>query len=186
MADRDGLHTLTLRRLATELDVHVTSLYNHVDSKETVVDGIVDLLVQEADLPREPMPWEQWVRNFAESMRSVALAHPGAFAAFGERPVQSPQALESSERALEAFRAAGFDVVDAYSALKAAMLSVLGGLLEEVVRESDGPTTDLTEVALERFPHTRDAHLVADTADTWTFLVETLVRGIAAMLAERA
>ena len=63
MADRDGLDAVTLRRLAKELGVHVTSLYNHVPTLDAIIDGIVELLVSEADMPSSPRNWEEWVRG---------------------------------------------------------------------------------------------------------------------------
>ena len=51
MADQDGLDAVTLRRIAAELGVHVTSLYNHVPTRDAVTDGIVETLLEEAGLP---------------------------------------------------------------------------------------------------------------------------------------
>ena len=48
LADRDGFEAATLRRIAAELGVHVTSLYNHVATREAVTDGIVERLIEEA------------------------------------------------------------------------------------------------------------------------------------------
>jgi len=107
LADRDGLDSVTLRRLATELGVHVTSLYNHVATLDDIVDGIVELLFSEADIPESPRNWEEWVRGFVAAVGAVAVAHPGAFAALERRPVQGERALLSAEVALAAFARAG-------------------------------------------------------------------------------
>ena len=85
LADREGLEAVTLRRIATTLGVYVTSLYNHVPTKEAVLDGMIECLIAEARLPENPIPWQEWVRRFAASLRSVALKHPGAFAALHPR-----------------------------------------------------------------------------------------------------
>src|SRR5512138_3624093 len=103
MADRDGLDAVTLRRLAGELGVHVTSLYNHVPTRDAIVDGIVELLIAEAHLPGNPRSWEEWVREFVAAIGEVAAAHPGAFAALERRPVQGERATASFEAALAAF-----------------------------------------------------------------------------------
>ena len=100
LADREGLDAVTLRRLATELDVHVTSLYNHVATRDAIVDGIVELLISEANLPGRPRNWEEWVRGFVSAVGALAVAHPGAFTALERRPVQGERALSSFEVAL--------------------------------------------------------------------------------------
>ena len=69
MADRDGFEGVTLRRIAAELGVHVTSLYNHVPTRDAVTDGIIERLIEEAKLPTSPVPWEEWVRSFKYNCR---------------------------------------------------------------------------------------------------------------------
>jgi len=118
IADRDGPDAVTLRRIAADLDVHVTSLYNHVPTRDAVTDGIVELLLEEAKLPVTPISWEAWVRAFFEALTTVAATHPGAFHVLQTRPVQGPRATASFEVALAAFTKAGFRPADAYAAVK--------------------------------------------------------------------
>ena len=40
-----------MRRLATQLGVEAMSLYNHVANKEDIVDGLVDIVFGEIDVP---------------------------------------------------------------------------------------------------------------------------------------
>ena len=118
LADRDGLEAVTLRRLATELGVHVTSLYNHVPTLDAIIDGIIALLVSDADLPGRPRNWEEWVREFVAAVAAIAERHPGAFAALERRPVQGERALSSFEVALAAFARAGLSPAESYGAIK--------------------------------------------------------------------
>ena len=78
LADREGLDAVTLRRLAAELDVHVTSLYNHVATRDAIVDGIVELLISEANLPGRPRNWEEWVRGFVVRRRRTCCRSSGS------------------------------------------------------------------------------------------------------------
>src|SRR4051795_6905877 len=103
MADRDGPDTVTLRRIAAELGVHVTSLYNHVATRDAVTDGVVERLIDEAPLPLAPVGWEEWVRSFFTAIGTLATRHPGAFTALQRRPVQGAHATASFEIALAAF-----------------------------------------------------------------------------------
>lgn len=180
LADREGLDSVTLRRLAAELGVHVTSLYNHVSTKETVLDGMIDIMVAGARLPTGPIEWEEWVRRFAASMRAVAQRHPGAFAVFQTRPVQGLDAAASVEAALEAFLADGFEIAEAFSAVKATSHAVLGLVLEDRARrESPNLRTDLSLLPPDAFPLMHAASATEATADTWGYLIEALIAGFA-------
>ena len=130
LADRDGLDAVTLRRLAAELGVHVTSLYNHVPTRDAIVDGIIELLVAEADLPGLTRSWEAWVREFVAAIGAIAVAHPGAFTALERRPVQGERALSSFEVALAAFERAGLSATEAYGAVKVTTYVALASGLE--------------------------------------------------------
>ncbi|MGH2730901.1 MAG: TetR/AcrR family transcriptional regulator C-terminal domain-containing protein [Actinomycetota bacterium] len=187
IADRDGLDAVTLRRLARKLGVHVTSLYNHIPTKNAVIDGIVDQLVAEADFPSRVDSWEQWIREFAAAMRALARKHPGSFVALERRPVQGPEGAASFEAALGAFRAAGFGVEDAYLAFKSTVLAVLGLCIEELLtaQEGEGPQTDLSLLPPSEFPHVYATAAVADSADSWRFLIDALIAGFSAMGAGR-
>ena len=181
LADEEGLDAVTLRRLAAELGVHVTSLYNHVATKDVVLDGVMERLVAEAKLPTSAIAWEDWVRRFAASMRGVAKRHPGAFAVFHTRPVQGPEAAASAEAALAAFCAGGFDIGEAYSAVKAATNAVLGLVLEERAHlRTPGLRTDVSALSRDAFPHLHAANAIAEKTDTWSYLIEALIAGFAA------
>jgi AcrR family transcriptional regulator len=179
MADREGLEAVSLRRIASRLRVHVTSLYNHVPTKDAVLDGIVEYLMETAKLPTEVSGWEQWVREFAVGLRAVARNHPGAITALHHRPVQGPQAAAIPEAGLHAFRSAGFDTKEAYCAVKATALVVLGLLLEEVVKPQIGTLkTDLSVLPKGRFPQTHSLRRVAASSDVWAYTIDTLIAGL--------
>lgn len=179
LADREGLDAVTLRRLATELGVHVTSLYNHVPTLDAIVDGIIELLISEADLPSSPRNWEEWVREFVAAIGAIAEAHPGAFAALERRPVQGERALSSFEIALGTFARAGLSPTESYGAIKATTYVALTIGLERALAASG--ETVMTETELlppERFPHLLALQDADDPEGTWAFSVETLVAGL--------
>jgi len=185
LADREGLEAVTLRGLASHLGVHVTSLYNHVLDKEAVLDGMVEHLIQEANLPTGNMEWEEWIRRFAAAIRAVAHKHPGAFTVFHHRPVQGLRAAESTEAALAAFRAAGFDLIEACGAIKSTSLAVLGLVLDDLTRlRNPNLRADLSALPPERFPHFRAAGAIASKVEAWSCLLDALVTGYAAKLSE--
>lgn len=179
VADRDGLDAVTLRRLAKELDVHVTSLYNHVPTLDAIIDGIVELLVSEADMPGSVRNWEEWVREFVAALGAIAEAHPGAFAALERRPVQGERALSSFEVALAAFARAGFSPSESYSAVKATTYLALSiGLERALAARGETAATETGLLPPDRFPHLVALEDVDDPEGTWAFGVETLVAGL--------
>ncbi len=182
MADEEGLPSVTLRGIASRLAVHVTSLYNHVPTKEAVIEGITEALLAEARLPTGPIRWQDWVRQFAAAMRALGRRHPGAFQAFHYGPVKGERAAAPIEAGFAAFRAAGFDVRSTYSAVKAVTVSVLGHVLEDSVpqRIRKEARTDIHELPIERFPNAHALNRVAATTDTFGYLVEALIAGFEA------
>ena len=180
MADRDGADAVTLRKIAGELGVHVTSLYNHVPTREAVTDGIVELLLDEAKLPTTPVPWDEWVRRFVAGVGEIAATHPGAFHALQQRPVQGARASASFEIAMAAFTDAGFGPADAFAAIKAASyLALMIGTERSLLTRGELLETQLEELPAESFPLVRS--VAADDMDpeyVWSFGVETLVAGL--------
>lgn len=180
VADRDGLDNTSLRKVAGELGVHVTSLYNHVATKDALLDGVVDELFADVDLPVGEVAWEQWVRQFVSAVAEMARLHPGAFAVLLRRPVQGPRALATFEAGLAAFRRAGMDVEQAYGAVKVVSLAALGCCVEQsYAATGEQMQTDVTTLPWQDFPMLHQINAVADDVDVVTALAEVLVAGLA-------
>ena len=75
LADAEGIEGLSMRRLAKELGVEAMSLYNHVANKDEILDGIIDLVAGEFDLPADAPDWEAAMRGHLISAREVLLRH---------------------------------------------------------------------------------------------------------------
>lgn len=180
VADEQGIDALTLRRLAEALRVHPTSIYNHLPSKEAILDGVAEQLVNEAALPTSFTTWPDWVRAFAAAMRGLAQRHPGAFAVFTRRPAQGAGAEEHLEAALEAFAQDGFSTGEANAAVAGTALTVMGLALNEAPRPAPAPTPGLAHFQPDRYP--RIAAAVAAVPETtdgiWELIVEALIVGL--------
>lgn len=186
IADDEGPEAVTLRRISTELGVHVTSLYNHVPTREAITDGIVEVLLTDARLPTRPVPWEEWARHFFAAMGTIAATHPGAFHALQQRPVQGTRATASFEIALAAFVQAGFSTVDAYAAVKTvALLAVEVGLERSKAARGEVLETRLEELPVDAFPLVRAIGATARPEDVWGFAQETIIAGLRARLESR-
>lgn len=78
LADEGGIEALTMRKLAQELGVEAMSLYYHVANKDDILDGIVDTVVSEIEVPSKEVAWKAAIRQSAISAHDVLLRHPWA------------------------------------------------------------------------------------------------------------
>ena len=76
VADGGGIESLTMRRLAQELGVEAMTLYYHVANKDDILAGMVDLVVEEMELPATDTGWKAGLRMIAMSSYEVLLRHP--------------------------------------------------------------------------------------------------------------
>lgn len=91
LADASGIESVTMRRLAEELDMGAMSLYHYVPNKEAILDGIVDVIFDEIDealaaRPRDAGSWNAELRSRILVSRTVMLRHPWAPAVVETRP----------------------------------------------------------------------------------------------------
>jgi AcrR family transcriptional regulator len=75
LADRDGLESLTMRKLADELGAGAMSLYHYVPSKEQLLAGMIDLVFSEIELPTTDVDWKTAMRRRAVSTRAALNRH---------------------------------------------------------------------------------------------------------------
>src|SRR5918911_147 len=78
LADESGIEAVTMRRLAQELGFEAMSLYNHVANKDDLLDGILDLVVGEIEVPGPGTGWRTAMRQRALSAHEVLVRHPWA------------------------------------------------------------------------------------------------------------
>jgi AcrR family transcriptional regulator len=108
LADEDGIESLTMRGLGLRLGVEAMSLYNHVANKDDILDGMVDLVVSEIDLPSDTVDWKEAMRRRAISARSVFSRHPWASGLIDSRMSSGPARLRYFDRVVGTLRRAGF------------------------------------------------------------------------------
>ena len=122
LADAGGLESLTMRRLGEDLGVEAMSLYKHVTNKDDLVDGMVDLVFAEIELPTPGAEWRTAMRERAVSVRSALIRHPWATALMQSRTAPGPATLHHHDTVIGTLRGAGFSVgltAHAFSALDA-------------------------------------------------------------------
>ncbi len=107
LADESGIEALSMRRLGQQLGVEAMSLYNHVANKDDILDGIVDVVVGEIEVPAGGDDWKSALRTSAISAHGVLRRHPwanGLMMSAGVRPAR----LRYMESVLRRLREAGF------------------------------------------------------------------------------
>jgi AcrR family transcriptional regulator len=122
LADSGGLEALTMRRLGEELGVEAMSLYKHVANKEALLDGMVDLVFAEIELPSGDTDWRTAMRDRAISARAALVRHPWATALMQSRTQPGPATLAHHDAVIGTLRGAGFSIgltAHAFSALDA-------------------------------------------------------------------
>jgi AcrR family transcriptional regulator len=78
LADESGIEALSMRKLGQALGVEAMSLYNHVANKDDVLDGIVDLVLSDIEVPPTGTDWKSAMRQRSISAHEVLLSHPWA------------------------------------------------------------------------------------------------------------
>ena len=182
LADREGAEALTVRRLADDLGVHPTSLYNHVPSKGAILDGVVERLFSEVEVPAAGGSWQEWVLAVAAGLRELARSHPGAFMVLTRRPAETEAAYDITERGLDAFRRGGFSVAQSVQAVRSVSLALLGLALTECPPMGDWVDPGTLGEPWQRHPRMREAaELGLEEGDGhWELFLEALVAGLRA------
>ncbi len=108
LADRIGVDALTIRKLAEEIDAKPMTIYHHVPNKEAIIDGMVDAVFAEVDLPPQELDWKSAILVRSRSMRSVLAEHMWAAPLMESRTSPGPATLTHHDAVIGCFRQAGF------------------------------------------------------------------------------
>lgn len=107
--DRDGLDTLTMRRLATHLNVDPMTVQYHAKSKNSLLDGVAELLWDEVDHPEPASDPKDVLRRLARSIRQLFHRHPEAAPLVLRCTALSRPELELWRAYLDALTESGLD-----------------------------------------------------------------------------
>jgi AcrR family transcriptional regulator len=110
IADAAGTGALTIRSIARELGVKPMSLYHYVAGKDDILDGIVDLVFSEIELPSPGGDWQAEMRRRAISARRVLRRHPWAIGLLESRANPGAATLRHHDATIGTLRKAGFSV----------------------------------------------------------------------------
>jgi AcrR family transcriptional regulator len=120
LTDQQGMSSLSMRKLGETLGVEAMSLYNHIANKSDLLDGMIDIVFGEIDLPSGDGDWRADMRRRAVSARQVLRRHPWAIGLMESRTSPGPATLRHHDEVLGCLRTAGFSLeltAHAYSLL---------------------------------------------------------------------
>jgi AcrR family transcriptional regulator len=167
IADTAGIGALTIRSLAQRLGVKPISIYYYVPNKSAILDGIVDLIFSEIEVPEAGGDWRSELVRRASSARRVLSRHHWAIGLMESRRSPGPATLRHHDAVLGTLRKAGFTVemtAHAYALLDS---YVYGFALQEAALPFTGPDTaaEVAEPMMQQFPADAYPHLVELTTE---------------------
>lgn len=110
LADAEGLEALSMRRLGRELGAGAMSLYHYVANKDELLDGMIDLVFAEIELPSSEGDWQEAMRRRSTSARDVLVRHAWAVSLMESRTHPGPANLRHREAVVACLRRAGFSI----------------------------------------------------------------------------
>lgn len=172
LADEKGAAKTTMRAVAERLGVEAMSLYNHVAGREGLLDGMVDAVFGEIELPDPTTHWKEAMRDRATSAHAALQRHPWAVGLMDSRGHPGPATLRHHDAVLGNLRSGGFSVTMAAHAVSVIDSYLYGFVLQEAslpfansdeVNEVAG--TILQDLPTETYPHL--AEMITEHA-LWT------------------
>jgi AcrR family transcriptional regulator len=138
------------------------SLYYYVANKDEILDGIVDLVFSEIELPSPGGDWRDQMHRRAHAMRAALKRHPWAVGLLESRTAPGAATLRHHDATLGTLRAAGFSVpmtAHAYALLDS---YIYGFALQEAALPFEGRDTaaEITAPIMERFSSGEYPHMV--------------------------
>jgi AcrR family transcriptional regulator len=112
-ADAHGLDDLSMRKLGEVLGVAPMALYRHVANREDLVDGLIDVVFAEVELPATDGDWKTAMRRRAVSLHDVLARHRWAIGLMESRSHPGPASLRHHDSMIGSLRAGGFDMAGA-------------------------------------------------------------------------
>jgi AcrR family transcriptional regulator len=149
IADAEGLEAVTIRRLATELGVTPMALYWHFRTKEELLAGLGDRVLDAVEVPATSGDWAADMRAALVALVTAMRPHPQVAHLVADQVMVHPNGLALTETALRSLGRAGFAEEPAsylaMQALRAAVTMVTGDQVDD-----SGTTPEEREAHLRR------------------------------------
>jgi AcrR family transcriptional regulator len=167
LADETGTGVPSMRKLGERLGVEAMSLYYHFRNKDMILDGMVDLVFGEIELPPDDAAWRPAMRQRAASMRAALVRHPWAIGLMDSRTSPGYATLRHHNAVIGCLRAGGFSISGAAHAFSVLDSYIYGFVLQELSLpfDSSGELEDVAGSILEQLPREEFPHLAEMIVD---------------------
>ena len=152
LADAAGVEALTMRRLGEHLGVEAMSLYRHVANKEDLLDGMLDLVLAEWQLPEGEGDWTEAIRTSANSVHDALRRHRWAAQLLMTGSHIRPARLRYMDRLLGRLRDAGFDAETTYHVYHLLDGYIFGFSLWEIAYTTIPTDSEATSKLMQTIP----------------------------------
>lgn len=174
LIDRDGLDAFTIRLLAADLGVRPMAIYHYVESKNELLDALVDLVFREIYVACRGEDWRRELHQRCTSLRETLARHRWALPVMESRRHPGPATLANHEAVLDVLRSSGLSLqatAHSYATLDA---FVYGFALQETMLETAGLPDSAADVMdgmdLRRFPRIAELATMYANAPTYPFV----------------
>jgi AcrR family transcriptional regulator len=180
IVDQAGLDSLNIRRLAGDLGVKSSSLYNHFPNKEAILVAVAELAFEQAPTSLTGGAPKELLTAGASRLRASLLTHPALVPVVARR-----RSMGMSTKMLDAMAgklaAVGIPVETAIMVFDSLERFVVGSVIREVAGEDR-----LVETGdAERFPHLATAGpLPLSSDELFVVIVGGIVDSLIAALVE--
>jgi len=176
LADQGGFESLTMRKLADNLGAGAMSLYHYVPNKEVLLDGMIDMVFSELELPPIDVDWKTALRRRALSTREALNRHRWAVGLMESRATPGPASFALHDAVLGCLREAGFSIeltIQAYSVQDA---YIYGFALQEksVPFEDAEEAAAVAEAQVQDYAEREQEQQLAALADAFPYLAEVV------------
>jgi AcrR family transcriptional regulator len=140
LVDRDGVESLTMRRLADRLGVAPNSIYSHFTDKAALVDAVLDDLL--AGIPAPAVgagPWQDGIVELMAAARETLLRHAPLLPHLFSRPMRGPHVSRLTEASLALLEQGGIHGPAAVGGLRAILTFTFGSVALDAPRRQDDP-----------------------------------------------
>ena len=191
LADEIGIESLTIRKLADRLGVGAMTIYHHIPSKEEIIDGMVEIVFIEIQMPPTDVDWESAIRQRCVSARNVLNRHPWAAPLMESRMSPGPANLSHHDAVIGCLRSGGMSIQMAAHAYAILDSFIYGFAFEEATLPGGGGEgiAEIAEEIASNFPVDEYPHLAELTfehvlepgysfGDSFEFGLDLIIEGL--------
>ncbi|MFJ5987503.1 TetR/AcrR family transcriptional regulator C-terminal domain-containing protein [Lentzea sp. NPDC092896] len=147
LADGGGLDEVSLRKVAAALNAGPMRLYGYIETKDELLDLMVDEVYGEIALPEPGTEWREALTRIAHGIRAAAKRHPWLIDLLGGRPHRGPNSLAHIEATLATLddRPEFPTIDDVLGAVGTVMAFVHGAVRNEIAETREEQASGMTE-----------------------------------------